>query len=84
MTYRQMLHRRSQAFRRAGLLVEAYEINRINARREERGQALLDLKPKWPPKNALRHSFLTYHVALPVSGRSPKGEDGTATTARRL
>jgi integrase len=64
MTHRQMLHRKSQAFRRAGLLVEAYEINRVNARREARGEALLDLKPKCPPKNALRHSFVTYHVAL--------------------
>ena len=64
MTHRQMLHRRSQAMRRAGLLVEAYEINRINARREARGEPLLDLKPKCPPKNALRHSFVTYHVAL--------------------
>jgi hypothetical protein len=24
----------------------------------------LNLKPKCPPKNALRHSFVTYHVAL--------------------
>jgi integrase len=64
MTHRQMLHRKSQAMRRAGLLVEAYEINRINARREARGEALLDLKPKCPPKNCLRHSFVTYHVAL--------------------
>jgi len=59
-----MLHRKSQAMRRAGLLVEAYEINRINVRREARREALLDLKPKCPPKNALRHSFVTYHVAL--------------------
>jgi len=64
MTHRQMLHRKSQAFRRAGLLVEGYEINRINGRREARGEPLLDLKPKCPPKNALRHSFVTYHVAL--------------------
>jgi integrase len=64
MTHRQMLHRKSQAMRRAGLLVEAYEINRINARREAREEPLLELKPKCPPKNCLRHSFVTYHVAL--------------------
>jgi len=64
MTHRQMLHRRAQAFKRAGLLVEADDIARANAKREARGEALLGLKPKCPPKNALRHSFVTYHVAL--------------------
>jgi integrase len=64
MTHRQMLHRRSQAFKRAGLLVEADDIARENAKREARGEALLEIKPKCPPKNALRHSFVTYHVAL--------------------
>lgn len=64
MTHRQMLHRRAQAFKRAGLLVEADDIGRENAKREARGEGLLDLKPTCPPKNALRHSFVTYHVAL--------------------
>ena len=64
MTHRQMLHRRAQAFKRAGLLVEADDIARENAKRERKGLPLLDLKPKCPPKNALRHSFVTYHVAL--------------------
>jgi len=64
MTHRQMLHRRAQAFKRAGLLVEADDIARENAKRERKGLPLLDLKPKCPPKNGLRHSFVTYHVAL--------------------
>jgi integrase len=64
MTERQMLHRRAQAFKRAGLLVEADDIARENEKRERKGQPLLDITPKCPPKNALRHSFVTYHVAL--------------------
>jgi integrase len=64
MTQRQMLHRRSQAFKRAGLLVEADDISRENAKRDRKGLPSLDIKPKCPPKNALRHSFVTYHVAL--------------------
>jgi len=64
MTHRQMLHRRAQAFKRAGLLVEADDISRENEKRERNGQPILDIKPKCPPKNALRHSFVTYHVAL--------------------
>jgi hypothetical protein len=54
MTHRQMLHRRAQAFKRAGLLIEADDINQENAKREARGEALLDLKPKCPPKNGRR------------------------------
>ena len=64
LTHRQMLHRRAQAFKRAGLLVEADNIARENEKRERKGKTLLDIKPKCPPKNALRHSFVTYHVAL--------------------
>ncbi len=64
MTHRQMLHRRAQAFKRAGLLVEADDIARENAKRDRKGLPPLDLKPKCPPKNALRHSFVTHHVAL--------------------
>lgn len=64
MTHRQMLHRRSIAFKRAGLLVEADDLARENAKRERQGIDLLDQSPKCPPKNALRHSFVTYHVAL--------------------
>lgn len=64
MTHRQMLHRRAQAMKRAGLLIEADDIAQENAKRERKGEELLNLKPKCPPKNALRHSFVTYHVAL--------------------
>ncbi|MEX0331436.1 MAG: tyrosine-type recombinase/integrase [Puniceicoccaceae bacterium] len=64
MTQRQMLHRRAQAFKRAGLLVEADDISRENAKRDRKGLPASNLKPKCPPKNALRHSFVTYHVAL--------------------
>lgn len=64
MTHRQMLHRRSMALKRAGLLIEADDLGRENAKRERQGLELLDMKPKSPPKNALRHSFVTYHVAL--------------------
>jgi integrase len=64
MTHRQMLHRRSMALKRAGLLVEADDIARENAKRDRQDKKPLELKPKAPPKNALRHSFVTYHVAL--------------------
>jgi integrase len=64
MNQRQMLHRRAQAMKRAGLLVEADDITRENEKRERKGEPLLEIKPKCPPKNALRHSFVTYHVAL--------------------
>jgi len=52
MTPRQYAHRRTQAFRRAGLLVTASEAKRGG------------IEPKSPPKNCLRHSFVSYHVAL--------------------
>jgi len=64
MTHRQMLHRRSMALKRAGLLVEADDLGRENAKRERQGLEPVEMKPKAPPKNALRHSFVTYHVAL--------------------
>ena len=64
MTHRQMFHRRAQAFKWAGLLVEADDISRENAKRERKDLPPLDLKSKCPPKNALRHSFVTYHVAM--------------------
>lgn len=64
MTHRQMLHRRSMALKRAGLLIEADDIARENTKRDRRGMKAVELNPKCPPKNALRHSFVTYHVAL--------------------
>ena len=64
MTHRQMLHRRSMALKRAGLLIEADDISRENAMRGRQGKESLELIPKSPPKNALRYSFVTYHVAL--------------------
>jgi hypothetical protein len=52
------------ALKRAGLLIEADDIARENSKRDRQGIKPVDLKPKSPPKNALRHSFVTYHVAL--------------------
>lgn len=64
MSHRHLLHRRAQAFKRAGLLLEADDLARENAKRERKGEPLLELQPRCPPKNCLRHSFVTYHVAL--------------------
>jgi len=61
---RQLRHRRNMAFKRAGLIIEADDIARENAKRERKGESLLQAKAKCPPKNCLRHSFVTYHVAL--------------------
>lgn len=54
MTTRQFAHRREAAFSRAGLLVTR------TAAKASKGK----LQPKSPPKNCLRHSFVSYHVAL--------------------
>jgi integrase len=64
MSHRQFMHRRSEALKRAGLLIEADDIARENRKREERGEPCVTWKPKAPPKNCFRHSFATYHVAL--------------------
>jgi integrase len=64
MDQRQILHRRAEAYKRAGLLVESDDIAYENRKRQEQGKALVNWKPKFPPKNCLRHSFATYHVAL--------------------
>ncbi len=61
---RQLLHRRAEAFKRAGLLIEADDIAYENRKREARGEPLVTWQPTHPPKNCLRHSFATYHVAL--------------------
>lgn len=52
LTPRQIAKRREKAFQRAGLLVTKAEAKKTGT------------KPKAPPKNCLRHSFATYHVAL--------------------
>ncbi len=52
LTPRQITKRREKAFIRAGLLVTA-----AMARKQK-------IEKKSPPKNCLRHSFATYHVAL--------------------
>jgi integrase len=52
MNQRQFAYRRAAAFVRAGLLVSREKARRTGA------------KPKSPPKNCLRHSFVSYHVAL--------------------
>ncbi|MCC5808690.1 MAG: hypothetical protein JJU00_20350, partial [Opitutales bacterium] len=52
MTPRQYAFRRQKAFERSGLLVSKEEARKTGA------------KPKTPPKNCLRHSFVSYHVAL--------------------
>lgn len=64
LTHRQFMHRRSEALKRAGLLIEADDIAYENRKREERGEPRVNWKPKCPPKNCFRHSFATYHVAL--------------------
>lgn len=64
LTHRQFMHRRSEALKRAGLLIEADDIAYENRKRQERGKPLVKWKPKCPPKNCFRHSFVTYHVAL--------------------
>ena len=64
MTHRQFMHRRSEALKRAGLLIEADDIAYENRKRTAQGRPLVKWKPKCPPKNCLRHSFVTYHVAL--------------------
>jgi len=64
MSHRQFMHRRSEALKRAGLLIEADDIAYANRKREEKGLARVKWKPKCPPKNCFRHSFATYHVAL--------------------
>lgn len=52
MAPRDFARRREVAFTRAGLLV-------TKAQAKKTGE-----KPKSPPKNCLRHSFVSYHVAL--------------------
>ncbi len=64
MTPRHFLHRRSEAYKRAGLLIEQDDIDYENRKRTAKGQPPVSWQPKAPPKNALRHSFVTYHVAL--------------------
>lgn len=64
MTHRQIMHRRSEALKRAGLLIEADDIAYENRKRTAQGRPPVKWKPKCPPKNCLRHSFVTYHVAL--------------------
>ena len=64
LSHRQFMHRRSEALKRAGLLIEADDIAYENRKREERGESRVKWKPKCPPKNCFRHSFVTYHVAF--------------------
>ena len=64
MDQRQILHRRAEAYKWAGLLVESDDIAYENRKRQEQGKPLVNWKPRFPPKNCLRHSFATYHVAL--------------------
>ncbi len=54
----------ADAFKRAGLLIEADDIAYENRKRADQGRSAVHWKPKCPPKNCLRHSFVTYHVAL--------------------
>ncbi len=64
MPHRHFLHRRSEALKRAELLIEADDIAYENSKRQQNGKPPVGWNPKAPPKNALRHSFVTYHVAL--------------------
>ena len=50
LTLRQYLHRRSEALKRAGLLVEADDIAQENRKRTERGDALVNWPKKPDPK----------------------------------
>ena len=52
LTPRQVAKRRERAYERAGLLVTKATANHKK------------VLPKSPPKNCLRHSFVSYHVAL--------------------
>ncbi len=52
ITPREFAHRRQTAFTRAGLLITKEDAKRNGT------------NPKAPPKNCLRHSFVSYHVAL--------------------
>ena len=52
MSTREFARRRESAFARAGLLVTKAQAKKLGT------------KPKSPPKNCLRHSFVSYHVAL--------------------
>lgn len=61
---RQYKHRRTEALKSAGLLIEACDITRENRNREKEGLPPLDLEAKSPTKNCFQHSFVTYHVAL--------------------
>ena len=56
MSERQFKKRRENAYRRAGLLVNAQDVKRL----AEEG---IKAKLKLPPHNAFRHSFASYHVA---------------------
>jgi len=74
LSERQLRHLRTEAFKRAGLLVEADDIARELRKQSRRGsdqregRGASPSKPadaiRCPPKNCLRHSFATYHVAL--------------------
>jgi integrase len=52
MSPRQYAFRRQKAFERAGLLISKEQAKKAGT------------PPKTPPKNCLRHSFVSYHVAL--------------------
>ena len=54
MSPREFARRREAAFTRAGLLITKAAAKASKAK----------LQPKSPPKNCLRHSFVSYHVAL--------------------
>jgi len=81
MSHRQFMHRRSEALKRAGLLIEADDIAYRNRKREEKGLNRVKWKPKCPPKNCFRHSFATYHVALPCLAVAWHSEGGTGMRA---
>jgi integrase len=50
MTHRQMLHRRSMALKRAGLLIEADDISRENAKRDRQGFGVSGIETKGTTK----------------------------------
>lgn len=51
--------RRESALRRAGLLINAHDVKRLSKKQKDSKKIEL----RFPPHNAMRHSFVSYHVA---------------------
>ena len=65
---RKFKKRRERALRRAGLLVNSADVKRLakdnaNASGNRRKVSSMEVATRYPPHNAMRHSFASYHVA---------------------